>query len=319
MVVGVLAGAGGASQLALEVDRLALERAHPGDVGEGPGGRALVLGDLLGVERSTAQQVLQPRVRVGPLLLEVLGVGQRLEGEVVEATHARGALRLVDAPLAARVLGGSGLEGRPGAPRRGVGRAHPGQLDAGRGGLGRRDLGRGRGLHRDGLLDRGRDRGRGQLVQPGAQRLGVTGPVARGLVATDLADPADQVGDRALVLLRRTPQLDPPLAQPALGAVEAAGLEHLLEQGVALLRAGPEEGLEPPLWQERDLAELRERHPDQAGHQVTGLVEAGAQRVPGAVTGALGGVVAAASLGDDDPRLLGGRAGAPSLGTRPGR
>ena len=102
------------------------------------------------------------------------------------------------------------------------------------------------------------------------------------------------------------------LAQPALGAVEAAGLEDLLEQGVALLRTGAEEGLEPSLREHRDLAELGERHADQAGDEVTGLVEPGAERVPQVVA-----VVGRAPLRDDDAGLLGGGAGAALLGPGP--
>ena len=217
------------------------------------------------------------------LSAEVVDVGLRLQREVVQAAYAGGALRLVDASLAARVLGARRLQRGPGATCGGVGRALPGELDAGGGRLGRGDLGGRGGLDLDRLLDRGGHRRGGQLLQPGAQGVGGLGPVGRRLVAAHLADPADQVGDRALVLLRGAPQLDATLTQPPLGAVEASGLEHLLEQRVPLLRARAEEGLEPSLRQQRHLAELGECHPDQAGHQVAGLVEAGAQGVPGAV------------------------------------
>ena len=107
------------------------------------------------------------------------------------------------------------------------------------------------------------------------------------------------------------PQLDAALAQPALGAVESLRPEDLLEQGVALLGPRSEEGLEPPLREHGDLAELRERHADETGDQVSGLVEAGAERVPEVLA-----VVGGAALGDHDAGLLGGGAGAALL--RPG-
>ena len=52
---GLVARAGQPAELALEVGGLPLERAHPGDLGEGAGRRALVLGDLLVVERGDAE------------------------------------------------------------------------------------------------------------------------------------------------------------------------------------------------------------------------------------------------------------------------
>ena len=149
-----------------------------------------------------------------------------------------------------------------------------------------------------------------------AQALGVGRPVVGRAVAGDLADPADQVGDGALVVLGRAAQLDAPIAQPALDVVEATGLEDLLEQRLPLLGARPEEGLEPALREHRDLAELGQRHPDQPGDEVAGLVEPGAERLPLAAVLAVG--VAGAALGDDHPGLLGRGAGAALLGARPG-
>jgi hypothetical protein len=272
-----------------------------------------VVRDLLDVEGLLAQQLTEATTRRSGLLLEVVDVASRLDREVVERADRTGAQRLVDASLAARMLRCGGLDGGVGAACGGVGRAEPRQLDAGRRRLGRSHLLRRGVLDGDRLLHRRGDRGLAQLADPGLENGGIGRPVVRSPVVGDLAHPADEVRYRAVVGVARSAQLDAPIAQPALGAVEAAGLEHLLEQGVALLRACPQEGLEPALRQQCDLAELGERHADEPGHEVPGLVEAGAERVPG-----IGAVVARPTLGDDDAGLLRGGALAAALGSCPG-
>ena len=267
-------------QLPCDVHGLALEGTHAGDVGEGPGRRTPVVRDLLVVEGLLLQQLAQASTRRSSLLLEVVDVAACLDREVVEGTDRTGALCLVDASLAARMLRCGRLDGGVRAAGGGIGRAESRQLDAGRGRLGRGHLLGGGVLDGDRLLHRCGDRVLAQLPYPCLERGGIRRPFGGRLVVGDLADPADEVRDRAVVRVAGAAQLDAPIAQPALGAVETAGLEHLLEEGVALLRARPEEGLEPSLRQQCDLAELGERHPHQPGHEVPGLVEAGAERVP---------------------------------------
>ena len=81
----------------------------------------------------------------------------------------------------------------------------------------------------------------------------------------------------------------------------------LVQQGVAVLGPRAQERLEPALRQHRDLGELGQRHADQPRHQVSGLVEAGGERLP----------VAVDALAQHDRRLLGGRPGAALLGPLP--
>ena len=105
-------------------------------------------------------------------------------------------------------------------------------------------------------------------------------------------------------------QRQPPVAEPALDLLEAAGAEELLEQLVPLVGASPQEGLEAALGQHRDLGELGDVHARQPGHQVTGLVEPGGQ-------GARQAPSTRSSMRDRG--LLGGQAGAALLGALPRR
>ena len=85
------------------------------------------------------------------------------------------------------------------------------------------------------------------------------------------------------------------------GCGTAAAARH------AARRGRPQERLEPALRQHRHLGELGAGHPEQPGHQLSGLVETVGEGHP--LTGAL--------LLDDDVGLHPGRAGAATLGSVP--
>ena len=113
------------------------------------------------------------------------------------------------------------------------------------------------------------------------------------------------VGDRPVGGLDVLAQRDPVLAQPELDLLEPAGAEELLQQPLAVLGPGAQEGLEPALGEHRDLGELGEVHPDQAADQVTGLVEAAGERHPLAVASARSTVTEACWTVVPEPRFLG--------------
>jgi hypothetical protein len=276
----------------------------------------------LGVGRWVVEQVDQRRECCRAVALEPGHVGAGLGGQPVQRHDGGGALGLVGASLAAGVLLGGGLDARPGTSGSGVGGAQPGELDARGARPGSRDLGGCCGLDDEGLLDRcGHGRLR-ETREPGFEGARVGRPFVGRDVTADLADPADEVGDGRAVLLGGPAELDAAIAQPPLRAVEAPCPEHLLEQCVALLRAGAEECLEPSLREHRHLAELRQGHPDQPGDEVAGLVEAGAEWLPD-VLAMVDRVVAVDRpgpvLGDHDASLLAGGAGAALLGADPCR
>src|SRR5918993_1884931 len=312
--VGLLTRAGEPRQLPLQVGGLPLEGAYAGDVGEETGGGPPELGDLLLVEGGDPEELDERRADAASLLLELAHLRAGAERELVERSYGDGPLGLRGAPLARLVVGRRGLDRGPRASGGGMGGGEPGELDARGGGLAGGHLRRGGRLDPDGLLDGGVDGRGGEHVDPRPETGRVGLPTRGRLGSTDLADPADEVGDRTLVGFAGAAELDPPLTQPAVDAVEPPGLEDLLQQGVPLLRASAQEGLEPALGEQRDLAELGQRHSDQPGDEVAGLVQPGAERVPR--VGAVGG---GAPLGDHHPGLLSGGAGAALLGPRPGR
>ena len=283
---------------------------------QGPGVGEQVAGRRLG-DRQVAGcgvvQVEQPgrgdggtqRRLAGPVALLPGG-----EGEPVQRGDGGGPAGQLEPGPAGRLGTGLAVEDTP-LGARGV---HPAlllaQLPAGVAGGGRRALvGRGP-APCGGRLRGGRRRGGRQVGGPVRERARagdrgqvVVAPAVGQRRGGRLEQPADHPGDLAVPGLGAAVQLAGVLPQPALHVLEPLGAEQLLEQPVAFLGPGPQEGLEAALGQHRDLAELRHRHPDQAGDQVPGLVHPVGQRDPRLVdvlleqhVGLLGGVAGAALL-----------------------
>ena len=132
-------------------------------------------------------------------------------------------------------------------------------------------------------------------------------PFSRKPHSRGFLDPADHGSAPVVAVLAASAKGDPALDEPALDLLEAPSAEQPLQHGVPLRRGRPQERLEPALGQHRHLGELRARHSEQVGHQLTGLVEAVGERDP----------LTASVLLDDDVSLHPGGAGAATLGPVP--
>jgi hypothetical protein len=161
--------------------------------------------------------------------------------------------------------------------------------------------GLGRGLH-------GQDTEPSRQLTVGHRRFEVVGvPLGRETGSSGLLDPADHPCAPVVAGLAAPPEVDAAVDQPALHLLEPAGAEQPLQHRMPLRRGRPQERLEPALRQHRHLGELRAGHPEQPGHQLSGLVEPVGQRDP--LTPAL--------LLDDDVGLHPGGAGAATFGAVP--
>ena len=105
--LGLLATPGDPGELSVEVEGLALEGAHPRDLGESARGRAEVLGDLLVVQRSCAHERLERGPGCCVPLRQVVDVGVGLDGELVERPDGTCASSPFDAALATRLVVGA--------------------------------------------------------------------------------------------------------------------------------------------------------------------------------------------------------------------
>jgi hypothetical protein len=119
-----------------------------------------------------------------------------------------------------------------------------------------------------------------ELVRPcadgalaGGHRQIVQLPTFRQVRSGRLAQSAHHGPDQVLVCLVRGTQRLTVGDQPPLDLLEAARPEQPLQHLVPLVRLRPQERLEASLGEHRHLGELADVHPEQVGHQVTGLVE----------------------------------------------
>jgi hypothetical protein len=142
-------------------------------------------------------------------------------------------------------------------------------------------------------------------VGPRPRRLGVE--VVGTVGAGRLADPFEDAGDLPGVLVGARGQCAAVVGQPVLDRTEPLGAEDLLQQRVPLLGSAAQERLEPALGEQRDLAELRQRQPEQRPEQVAGLVDAAGALLPPAV----------GHLLDQDPGVLLDQTGSAPLGAHP--
>ncbi len=98
-------------------------------------------------------------------------------------------------------------------------------------------------------------------------------PLAGDRRATGLDEAVQHGGDVVVAGPALPPQGQPPLREPPLDVLEALGAEQPLQDGLALRRAGAQEGLEPVLREHRHLGELHAGHAEEPGDQLAGLVE----------------------------------------------
>ena len=131
----------------------------------------------------------------------------------------------------------------------------------------------------------------------------------RDLSTCYLGDAGGYSEQGLLDVVQRPPGLLPAPDQPPLDRGEPTRVEKALEQCPPLLGVGSQELGKLALWQQRDLAELRQRQAEEQTDELAGLLVSGGQGVPRAV----------AQLGHADRRVDVDVAEAALLGSLVGR